>query len=194
MKYLTIFQLGDFESATSFTTKKDAAEYIKDCATAVKTKALENQENSSYLLEVKTSDGKTHELKATIKPVDTDIKYELAYEKNGQSRPGSLNRISRKRPQNQRYDRADNRGCQTVEKILRHIHSFKQAEKILYRESSREKFRRDCNHFRSRFKGAAHHIDIWKKPAYRQDHRQDNSNVLSNVSVFLHFSLSSLHS
>lgn len=85
MKYLTIFQLGDFESATSFTTKKDATEYIKDCATAVKTKALENQENSSYLLEVNTSDGKTHELKATIKPVDTDIKYELAYEKNGQS-------------------------------------------------------------------------------------------------------------
>lgn len=85
MKYLTIFQLDDFESATSFTSKKDAAKYISDCATAAKTKAFENQEDSSYLLEIKTSDGKTHELKATIKPVDTNVKYELTYEKNGQS-------------------------------------------------------------------------------------------------------------
>ena len=43
MKYLTIFQLDDFESATSFTSKKDAAKYISDCATAAKTKAFENQ-------------------------------------------------------------------------------------------------------------------------------------------------------
>ncbi len=85
MKYLTIFQLDDFESATSFTSKKDAAKYISDCATAAKTKAFENQEDSSYLLEIKTSDGKTHELKAAIKPVDTNVKYELTYEKNGQS-------------------------------------------------------------------------------------------------------------
>ncbi len=85
MKYLAIFQLDDFESATSFSSKKDAIQYIDDCATAAKTKAFKNQENDSYLLEIKTKDGKAHELKAEIKPVDTSIKYELSYEKNGQS-------------------------------------------------------------------------------------------------------------
>lgn len=85
MKYLTIFQLDGFESAASFTSKKDAVKHINDCATAAKTKAFENQEDGSYLLEIKTSDGKTHELKATIKPVDTNVKYELTYEKNGRS-------------------------------------------------------------------------------------------------------------
>lgn len=85
MKYLAIFQLDDFESATSFSSKKDAIQYIDDCATTAKTKAFKNQENDSYLLEIKTKDGKTHELKAEIKPVDTSIKYELSYEKNGQS-------------------------------------------------------------------------------------------------------------
>ena len=84
MKYLTIFQLDDFESAASFNSKKDAVKYINDCATAAKTTAFENQEESSYLLEIKTTDGKTHELKAMVKPVDTNIKYELTYEKNGQ--------------------------------------------------------------------------------------------------------------
>ncbi len=85
MKYLTIFQLDDFESATSFASKKDATEHIKACATAAKTKAFENKESGSYLLEITTKDGKSHELKATIKPVDTNIKYELTYEKNGQA-------------------------------------------------------------------------------------------------------------
>lgn len=84
MKYLTIFQLGNFESATSFNNKKDAAAYINDCATAAKAKAFENQENGTFLIEAKTSDEKTHEITATIKPVDTVIKYELTYEKNGQ--------------------------------------------------------------------------------------------------------------
>lgn len=82
MKYLTIFQLGDFESATSFNSKKDATAFIEDCAKAAKTKALENREDNSYLMEIKSENG-TKELRASIKPVDTTVKYELSYEKNG---------------------------------------------------------------------------------------------------------------
>ena len=85
MKYLTIFQLGDFESATSFNNKKEAVAYINECATAAKTKAFENQENGTFLIEAKTNDDVVHEITATIKPVDTVVKYELTYEKNGQT-------------------------------------------------------------------------------------------------------------
>lgn len=84
MKYLTIFQLDNFESATSFTSKQSAVKHIQDCATAAKTKALENREDSTYLLEIKTHDNQTKELKVVLKPVDTNVQYELTYEKNGQ--------------------------------------------------------------------------------------------------------------
>lgn len=83
MKYLTVFQLGDFESAASFNSKKDATAFIEECAKAAKTKALENREDGSYLMEIKSENG-IKELHAAIKPVDTTVKYELAYEKNGQ--------------------------------------------------------------------------------------------------------------
>lgn len=53
-------------------------------------------------------------------------------EEYGQFRPGSLNRISRKRTQNQSDNRTDKRRRQTIYKILRRVHPLKQPQKILY--------------------------------------------------------------
>lgn len=80
MKYLTIFQMDKFQSAIGFDTKEAAEKFIKDCATAGKTKALKNNETDEYILAM--NDGK--ELCASIKEVDTLIKYEITYDKNGE--------------------------------------------------------------------------------------------------------------
>lgn len=78
MNYLTIFQMDKFQSAMSFSSQKKAEDFINECATAAKAKALKNNETSSYILTL--SDGK--ELNASIQAVDTLVKYELTYDKN----------------------------------------------------------------------------------------------------------------
>lgn len=82
MKYLAIFQLDDFKSATGFTSKAKAAEFIESCAKAGKGKALKNSETGSYLIEL----GKENPTSITvnIEPVDTNVKFELTYNKDGQ--------------------------------------------------------------------------------------------------------------
>lgn len=78
MKYLAIFEVDKFQSALGFDSESQAEDYIKTCATAAKTKALQNNETNTYILTM--NDGK--ELNASIKPVDTLIKYEITYDKN----------------------------------------------------------------------------------------------------------------
>lgn len=81
MKYLTVFQLNNFEAAVGFTSMKDAKAYVEKCALAAKSKSFENSADQSYLIELKTDDD-TKELKVSLQPVDTEIKYELSYDKN----------------------------------------------------------------------------------------------------------------
>lgn len=78
MKYLTIFDINHLHSATGFNSKADAAKYIKECAAAAKTKALENVETSTYILTM--PDGQ--EMTARIESVDTTVKYQLIYDRN----------------------------------------------------------------------------------------------------------------
>lgn len=80
MKYLTIFQMDKFQSATGFDTKAEAEKFVQACATAAKTKALKNNETDDYILAM--NNGK--ELCVSIKEVDTLVKYEISYDKNGE--------------------------------------------------------------------------------------------------------------
>lgn len=81
MNYLVVFRLDGFKTATNFATKKDATAFIKECAEAVKSKALKNSESDEYIIEIK-SGGDSVELKANIESIDAKIKYELSYDKN----------------------------------------------------------------------------------------------------------------
>lgn len=78
MKYLTIFQMDKFQSASGFDTKAKAEAFVKSCAESAKTKALKNNETDDYILTMNNG----QELCASIKEVDTLIKYELSYDKN----------------------------------------------------------------------------------------------------------------
>lgn len=80
MKELAIFQMDKFQSAIGFDTKAEAEKFINSCAAAAKTKALKNTETDEYILAM--NNGK--ELRASIKAVDTLIKYEISYNKNGE--------------------------------------------------------------------------------------------------------------
>ena len=82
MKYLTIFKINDFVMAEAHDNKQAAEDFVQKCAKAGKTKALKNQENESYIIEV-TNAEKTQEIQVEIQKVDTEIKYELSYDQNG---------------------------------------------------------------------------------------------------------------
>lgn len=81
MKYLAIFDLGKVQSATAHDTEAAAEEAIKACATAAKTKALKNAENETFILSMPNG----QELPAHVEPIDTNVKYQLTYTKNGNS-------------------------------------------------------------------------------------------------------------
>ena len=74
MKYLTIFQSDKLTTASTFVTRKAAVDYVNNCAKAAGTKALENSETGTFLLE---SSATTFNIE--IEPVDTEVKYELTY-------------------------------------------------------------------------------------------------------------------
>lgn len=81
MKYLAVFQLDDFQSATDFASKAKAEEYITTIAKAARAKALKNNETDDFLITIADN---AASLTAKITPVDTTIKYRLAYYKNGE--------------------------------------------------------------------------------------------------------------
>lgn len=82
MKYLALFQLEDFKVAESFTSKTAAETFIKTTAQKIKAKALQNSETKDFLL---TFENDTNaEITAKVEPVDTDVKYALAYHKDGE--------------------------------------------------------------------------------------------------------------
>lgn len=82
MKYLAIFQLEDFKVAESFASQTAAETFIKNTAKKVKAKALQNSETKNFLL---TFENDTNvEIAAQIESVDTDVKYALAYHKDGE--------------------------------------------------------------------------------------------------------------
>lgn len=80
MKHLGIFQLDNFETAVGFDTKQELIDYIESCAKAAKTKALKNESGKSYIISLPDN----RELNVALKEVDTLIKYELVYNKNGE--------------------------------------------------------------------------------------------------------------
>lgn len=75
MKYLTIFQSDKLTAASSFTSHKLAVDYINNCAKAADARALENNENGTFLIESKKDNQSIFTVK--IEPVDTEVKYEL---------------------------------------------------------------------------------------------------------------------
>lgn len=83
MKYLAIFQLDDFKSAAEFTSKAKAAEFIEASAKAAKAKALKNSETGNYVIELANENNQSIDVR--IEPVDTNVKYELTYNKDGQN-------------------------------------------------------------------------------------------------------------
>lgn len=81
MKHLAIFQLDNFETAIGFDTKQALIDYIEACAKEAKTNALKNESGKSYIISLPNN----RQLNIALQEVDTLIKYELSYEKNGEN-------------------------------------------------------------------------------------------------------------